>query len=251
VHSNTAKVILACRSVEKGEKAKTENEAKEGKSGVAEVWQVDLGSFDSIKDVCSRVNALPRRDAFINNAGLQTFTYEDYEGYKRQVTVHVITPFLMTLLLLPIMRKTKADFQSDPHTVIVSSNGHMYTKFEPCSAESVFEAVRGDHDMRLRYYDTKLMAVSATRELAKRLKLGERHLVVLNMVDPRYCQSHLLRAKELEWPIRVIMAVADKVLARTPEMGARTYIMASNAGLDSHGKYLEDSEQYSKPVCGF
>lgn len=241
---NAAKVVLACRSVARGEKARVEIEEQEGRTGIAEVWQVDLGSFESIRGFCRRANELGRLDVVVANAGLQSFTYEAYEGYERQTTVHVISTFFMTLLLLPVMRRTIEKFQVTPYQVIVSSNGHMYTKLVTReAAESVFDAVRGDENMRYRYYDTKLIQVFVARELAKRLKESGKPLVVLNMVDPGYCQSDLLRGNEWELPIRMMMAVADRVLARSPEMGARTYVMAASAGQESHGMYLED--------CGF
>ncbi|KAF3000343.1 hypothetical protein E8E14_002509 [Neopestalotiopsis sp. 37M] len=240
-----AKVILACRSVAKGEEAKAEIERVEGHAaGSAEVWQVDMGSFESVKRFCARANELERLDALVANAGLQTFTYEAYEGYERQTTVHVISTFLMSLLLLPVMRRTMAKFGAQPHQAIVNSNGHMYTKFEARLGEdSVFGAVKGDKNMRYRYYDTKLMQVFVARELAARLKASGKPLVVLNIVDPGYCQSDLLRTNEWELPIRIMMAIAYRTLARTADMGARNYVMAASAGPESHGLYLED--------CGF
>ncbi|VUC22512.1 unnamed protein product [Clonostachys rosea] len=238
-----AKVILACRSVEKGEAAKKEIEAAETVAGVVEVWPLELGSYESIKAFCARADKLDRLDVFVANAGLMSSQCEYYEGYERQTFVHAIAPTLMVLLLLPIMRKTLEQTQSLPHHVIVSSNGHMYTKFLPGKEESIFAAVQGDRDMRLRYYDTKLMQVFAVRELAARMKASGKPLIVLNMVDPGFCQSDLMREKGWELPIRIMMGVADKILARSPDSGARTYTMAAEAGEQSHGMYLED--------CGF
>jgi retinol dehydrogenase-12 len=240
VRLHAAKVVLACRSVEKGEAAKQEILSTEVTSTNLEVWQLELGSYASIKDFCARADKLERLDVVVANAGLQSFNCEYYEGYERQTFVHVIAPLLMALLLLPVMRRTFDQFQSVAHHVLVSSNGHMYTKFLPGKGTSIFEAVKNDHDMRLRYYDTKLMQVFAARELARRLKDSRKPLVVFNMVDPGFCQSGLLREKGWELPVRMMMEVADKVLARSSDMGARTYIMAASAGPESHGMYLED-----------
>ncbi|KAK6212822.1 hypothetical protein LQW54_004911 [Pestalotiopsis sp. IQ-011] len=245
IRLKAARVILACRSVAKGEEAKAEiGRFDDHAASAAEVWEVDLASFESVEQFCARANQLERLDVLIANAGLQSFTYEAYEGYERQTTVHVISTFLMALLLLPIMRKAMAEFGSQAHQVIVNSNGHMYTTFQTrLGEETAFGAVKGDKNMRYRYYDTKLMQVFVVRELAARLKASGKPLVVLNLVDPGYCQSELLRTKEWELPIRIMMAVADRALARTADMGARTYVMAASAGRESHGLYLED--------CGF
>jgi retinol dehydrogenase 12 len=240
VRLRAAKVILACRSGEKGEAAKKDIEAAGVIAGVVEVWTLELGSYESIKSFCSRADKLDRLDVFVANAGLMSSNCEYYEGYERQTFVHVIAPILMVLLLLPVMRRTFEQTQNIPHHVIVSSNGHMYTKFLPGKEKSIFAAVQGDRDMRLRYYDTKLMEVLAVRELATRIKGSKKPLVIVNMVDPGYCQSDLLRENSWELPIRLMMGVADKILARTPDAGARTYTMAASAGEDSHGMYLED-----------
>jgi NAD(P)-dependent dehydrogenase (short-subunit alcohol dehydrogenase family) len=240
VRLNAAKVILGCRSVEKGQKAAADIESAEGKKGVTEVWGVDLGSYESVKEFCRKANELPRLDVFIANAGLFAFTYDVYEGYERQVTVNVISTYLMAILLLPVMRRTIENFQSLPHQVIVSSNGHLYTKFPEQDNESIFETFRGDYEMPRRYQDTKLISVFVGRELAKRLKDGGKPLVVMNLVDPGYCQSDLLRDKGVYKSIRYTFRLTDKLLARTADMGARTYIMAAVAGEESHGLYLED-----------
>ena len=50
-----AKVILACRDVDKGRAVQADIEASTSRSGVVEVWQIDLGSFQSVKDFCHRV----------------------------------------------------------------------------------------------------------------------------------------------------------------------------------------------------
>ncbi len=44
---NAQIVILACRSVEKGEAAKKDIESTTKRAGVVEVWQLDLGSYNS------------------------------------------------------------------------------------------------------------------------------------------------------------------------------------------------------------
>ncbi|RYP16772.1 hypothetical protein DL767_010138 [Monosporascus sp. MG133] len=106
VRLNASKVILACRNIEKGEQAKSDIEASEARPGVVEVWQVDLGSFASVQSFCRRANGLERLDVVIENAALQTATHQLYEGYERSVTVHIISTYLMALLLLPAMRRT-------------------------------------------------------------------------------------------------------------------------------------------------
>lgn len=75
-----------------------------------EIWEVDLGSFDSVKSFCLRATKLARLDIVVENAGLLSQTYQQYEGYERLCTVNIISTWLMALLLLPTMRKTSERF---------------------------------------------------------------------------------------------------------------------------------------------
>lgn len=52
VRLGASKVIIACRSVEKGESAKKDIETSTGRKGVLEVWQLDLQNYDSVRLVC-------------------------------------------------------------------------------------------------------------------------------------------------------------------------------------------------------
>lgn len=69
---NAEKVIIACRSTEKGEAAKRDIEASTKRSGAIEVWQLDLQSYDSVKAFAKRAEGLKRLDAIVENAGICT-----------------------------------------------------------------------------------------------------------------------------------------------------------------------------------
>ncbi|RSL62491.1 hypothetical protein CEP54_005678 [Fusarium duplospermum] len=49
VRLNASKVILACRNVDKGEAAKKDIEESTGRRHVAQVWHLDLCSYESVK----------------------------------------------------------------------------------------------------------------------------------------------------------------------------------------------------------
>lgn len=115
-------MILACRSTEKGEQAKKNVEESTGKENVVQVWQLDLASYDSVKEFASRVNKLERVDAFINNASLLSFKREMIEGHESMLTVNFISTALLSLLVLPALRLTAMRFNVTPRMVIVSSD---------------------------------------------------------------------------------------------------------------------------------
>ena len=80
VRLNSEKVILACRSLEKGEAAKQEIEGTTKRTGVVEVWQLDLGSYESVKEFAERAKSLRRLDSIVENAGISTMKYKAVQG---------------------------------------------------------------------------------------------------------------------------------------------------------------------------
>lgn len=140
-----AKVILACRDPEKGKVARADIEAScstSSKKGVVEVWQVDMSSFQSVKDFCARADAeLDRLDVVVENAGVATGTYVEADGgFESTIAINVVSTFLMLLLLLPKLRRTAARFNVEPKAVIVSSDAHLFVSRPPsltCSSTPI------------------------------------------------------------------------------------------------------------------
>lgn len=120
-----SKVILACRNIEKGEAAKQGIEAS---PGVLEVWQVDLSSYESVKEFCARAQQLDRLDVLVENAGVMLPHYEEAEDMEVTITVNVISTFLMAMLLLPKLRADGTKFNMIPHIVVVGSNSHAMVR---------------------------------------------------------------------------------------------------------------------------
>src|ERR1700712_5727634 len=58
--NGAAKVILAVRSLSKGEEAKKEIEKSTNTTGVVEVWPLDLADYDSVKKFAAKANQLER-----------------------------------------------------------------------------------------------------------------------------------------------------------------------------------------------
>ena len=79
VRLNAEKVILACRSSEKGEVAKKDIENTTKRAGIIEVWQLDLGSYSSVKAFAEQAKSLPRLDSIVENAGISTRKYSSVE----------------------------------------------------------------------------------------------------------------------------------------------------------------------------
>lgn len=122
---NAAKVVIACRNLDKGAAAKKsiEESVKQQQHDVVEVWQLDLASFESVKEFAQRTNQLARVDALVNNASVMATTVQRAEGHEIQITTNVISTTLLSLLLLPALRRTAKQFNVVPRIATVSSDG--------------------------------------------------------------------------------------------------------------------------------
>lgn len=128
---NAAKVILGVRNVENGNEAKKSIEASTKRTGAVEVWQLDLSSYESVKQFVERAQGLSRLDVVLENAGLAgNLQFATPEGTEATITVNVISTFLLGLMILPKLRETATKFNVEPHLVIVSSEVHAFPKFE-------------------------------------------------------------------------------------------------------------------------
>lgn len=157
VRLNAAKVILAVRTLSKGEEAKKSILASEKDTSTAvEVWSLNLSSHESVKEFARKASQeLDRLDVLIQNAGIVTYKYVEAEGNESSITVNVISPFLLSLLLLPKLRETAERFHVQPRLVFVESFVHYNTSFPERKAERIFEELRGREKARMndRYGD--------------------------------------------------------------------------------------------------
>ncbi|XP_037511937.1 retinol dehydrogenase 11 isoform X2 [Rhipicephalus sanguineus] len=99
-----ARVILACRNVEKA-KDVAQRITDETKQPVV-VKRLVLDSFESVREFCDEVNSSEERlDVLINNAGLingsSELTYTK-DGFEACFQINHLSPVLLTLLLLGV-----------------------------------------------------------------------------------------------------------------------------------------------------
>lgn len=108
-----ATVILACRNVDKGNLAKTSLGLTPEAAARVIVMNLDLGSLRSIKAfVESFTERFSQLDVLVLNAGIAKtflgnsgFSYTS-DGFEEMVGVNFLGHFLLTNLLLPLLRRT-------------------------------------------------------------------------------------------------------------------------------------------------
>ncbi|MCJ1455159.1 hypothetical protein MMC28_005513 [Mycoblastus sanguinarius] len=233
---NSSKVILGVRSLEKGEEAKKSIEESTRREGVVEVWPLDLGSYESVKQFAKRAQGLERLDVVVENAGVAGFKFEMAEDNERMITVNVISTFLLGLLILPKLRETAEKFDVQPHLAFVSSEVHTFAKFEEKKNPDLLKTLsdKSAANMGDRYQVSKLLEVFYVRELAARLKMTAKPSVIVNCLNPGFCHSSLSR----DGPFS--LEIMKFFLARTTEHGSRALVSAATAGEETHGAYLSE-----------
>ncbi|MHB8463909.1 MAG: SDR family NAD(P)-dependent oxidoreductase [Acidimicrobiales bacterium] len=202
-------VILLCRSAERAAVAKADIDGSLSTSST-EVVLCDLGLQADVRRVASDLDSRPRLDLLVNNAGvtLRSRT-ETAEGHDTMLAVNHLGPFLLTNLLLPLLRRS-----SPSRIVNVASEAH---KFSPLHLEDL-EATRGYGFFGFpRYGETKLMNILFTRELARRIAGSG---VTANCVHPGGVYTNLGGPPA---PLRPLL----RAVLRSPADGAKTSLVVA------------------------
>jgi NAD(P)-dependent dehydrogenase (short-subunit alcohol dehydrogenase family) len=240
-----SKVILGVRNVKAGESAKEEIEKSTGRTGVCEVWEVDLASYASVISFGERISTLPSLDVAILNAAIASSEFSTAEGYERSVTVNVISTLLLGLLLLPKLKATRKLIPSrTPRLAFVVSEVHGWVGFPEWKEDHPMKAISDPERAKMneRYPLTKLLEVLLVQELAGKVRGSE---VTINMINPGLCHSQL--GRDSGWGLTLMKLV----MARSTEVGSRTLVAGATAGLESHGAYMTDGHVENTALSPF
>uniref|UniRef100_A0A182P3Q7 K Homology domain-containing protein n=1 Tax=Anopheles epiroticus TaxID=199890 RepID=A0A182P3Q7_9DIPT len=155
------KVYIACRSLERGNEARSDIIAQTG-LGDIHVRELDLASLESIRKFAKGfLEEEKRLDILINNAGVMACPKAlTNDGFEQQLGVNHLGHFLLTNLLLDRLKA------SAPSRIInLSSLAHKYGKINQKDLNS-----EHSYNQVTAYCQSKLANVMFTRELAKRLQ---------------------------------------------------------------------------------
>jgi NAD(P)-dependent dehydrogenase (short-subunit alcohol dehydrogenase family) len=155
-----AKVVLACRRLEKGEKAKSEI-LKENPTGEIKVMQLDLANLASVKAFTEQImQEFSQLDVLLNNAGIMaTPNVKTADGFEAQLGTNHLGHFALTGHLLPLLKATPGS-----RVVNVSSLAHKGGKMD--FNDLMFENGRKFKPMRA-YGQSKLANLLFTYELQR------------------------------------------------------------------------------------
>ncbi|KAL2835089.1 hypothetical protein BDW59DRAFT_137089 [Aspergillus cavernicola] len=244
-------LIIGSRSLQRGEATKTELEKRTDRQGVVRVWELEMNSFQSVKDFASRVNnELKHVDVALLNAGLWNREYTaSLEGWEETLQVNTLSNSLLALLLLPKL-KSCSSVSNPTHLTVVSSQQFVRVQAKSLQTEgSILKHLNdaGQFSGPKQYGVSKLLLEYVLKTVAGRLRNENGTVpVIINTVSPGLCASSLGR-QYTEIHHRLVVWVMYKLFARTAEQGSRSLVSATYQGVESHGRcwrsdgYLDES----------
>ncbi len=225
-----AKVIMACRNLEKGALAR-QKIMKEGGKVEPEVWQLDLASLESVKQFELKFSAIYEKlDLLINNAGLMAIPYDRTEdNFEMQFGVNHLAHFALTARLWPLLSKTEGS-----RVVQVSSIAHYIGKIR-------FEDIHWEKGYKKwgAYGMSKLANLLFVHELANKVATNGSRVNVA-AAHPGYADTEL-QAKSAKMEGKQLGARAmyfiNKLVAQSGEKGALPSLYAATADGVRQGAY--------------
>ncbi|XP_007950863.1 retinol dehydrogenase 12-like [Orycteropus afer afer] len=225
-----ARVILACRNREHGQRALAEIQAASNSNQLL-LGEVDLSSLVSIQSFAQwLLQKEPEIHLLINNAGICGIPHNTLtpEGLDVTFATNYVGPFLLTNLLRGALQKA-----GSARVVNVSSSQqvHGYIDGEHLTGAG------GPLTFNQNYCCSKLMLISFTAELARRL---QRTGVTVNSVHPGIVYTNIMR--NLPWKYRFLFLLFSFFI-KDPKQGAMPVLYLSLAQeLDGiSGKYFNSS----------
>ncbi|XP_062335553.1 retinol dehydrogenase 12 isoform X2 [Osmerus eperlanus] len=214
-----ARIIMACRDVEKAESARTEIMDDAGNEEVV-VRKLDLSSTSSIRELAEIINREEQKlNILINNAGIMMCPYsKTTDGFETQFGVNHLGHFLLTYLLLDLIKRS-----APARIVNVASVAHTWTglRLDDINSERSYDSVKA-------YGQSKLANVLSTRSLAKRLRGTG---VSVFSLHPGVVRSDLWR--HLNTGVQLAVKVFS-IFSKTTVEGAQTSIYcAVQPGLEA------------------
>ncbi|XP_047032908.1 retinol dehydrogenase 14-like [Helicoverpa zea] len=220
-----AKVILGCRDEERGQNA-VQSIIKKTKNRSVRYMHLDLSSFASVrKFVEDFKNSEAKLDILINNAGASGVHRDKTEdGLIRDMQVNHFGPFLLTVLLTPLLKKS-----APSRIIIVTSTLHRF---------GTISDLNSPHSFMRTYCDSKLCNILFSNELARRLEDSD---VSVNSLHPGHVNTSFYKATILEKLRTMILYTFFK----NPIEGAQTSLFLAISDDCDHitGGYFVDCKE--------
>ncbi|XP_031439676.1 retinol dehydrogenase 12, like isoform X2 [Clupea harengus] len=218
---------MACRDMERASTALKEVTEASGNQNVI-IKKLDLSDTISIREFAELINKEEKQlNILINNAGVMVCPYgKTADGFEMQIGVNHMGHFLLTYLLLDLIKKS-----APARIVTVSSMAHSWgtINLEDINSEK-------SYDKKAAYSQSKLANVLFTRSLAMKLKGAG---VTAYSLHPGVVQTDLWR--HLNKAQQAVMWMVSP-FTKTSVQGAQTSIycaVAPELATESGGYYSD------------
>jgi NAD(P)-dependent dehydrogenase (short-subunit alcohol dehydrogenase family) len=227
--SRGARVVLACRNVERGELAADRIRA-ESREATLEVVRLDLASLASVREAAGEIHSTcAQLDLLINNAGVMQVPYErTADGFELTLATNHLGPFALTGLVLERLLETRGS-----RIVAVSSNAHRrgVMRFGDLQSQREYKPSDG-------YAQSKLANLLFTYELNRRLAAAGSGTIALaahpgNVRTALWRTSSALERALISRRLRML----NFWLAQGPERGALPILRAATDPSAVGGEY--------------
>jgi protochlorophyllide reductase len=221
-----ARVVMACRNLEKAERARQELLQRAPNSAV-DLLQLDLGSLHSIRACADAFNTNnDRLDVLMNNAGIMAPPYsKTVDGFEAQIGTNHLGHFALTGLLLPKLLNTPKS-----RIVTLSSYANLtgWINFNDLQSEKRYIGW-------LAYCQSKLANILFARELQH--KLTAAHASTISVaVHPGHAVTNL-QTHPANWLDAVMLRSANASMGQSAEMGATYQLYGATAPEVQAGKF--------------
>jgi len=262
-----ARVLLLCRSPEKAGRAAADitsqveanavssssSDNKAESSGQIVVYRLDLASLTSVREATAALlKSESRLDVLINNAGTKMSPKgaKTQDGFDMQFGVNYLGHYLLTQLLMPLIKKTE-EAGGRPRIINVSSRAHHFgvIHWKDVNFYKSYDAYKA-------YAQSKLALVMHTKELSRRLAGSN---IRAFSVNPGETDTALHRRRPARWKCwdartwctwvaPLIYAIRiHSPFVKSAEYGAQTLIFAAIDGNldaeDASGRYFKECRE--------
>jgi NAD(P)-dependent dehydrogenase (short-subunit alcohol dehydrogenase family) len=233
-----SRVILAVRSLEKGETA-AKQLRREHPKAIVDVWLLDMSLYESIQAFARRVESeLDRIDIVILNAGVIRLQFSTVKstGHEEHFQINYLSTMLLAVLLLPVL-KAKRSRHGPAHLTIVSAALTLAAKFSERNHVPLFAAfdIPKNFDNQETYNSSKLLAHMFLWNLVDYVSAND---VIINLADPAWCKGTDL-TRDAMGGMKIGVKIFGALTGRSPRVGASCFVDAVvNKGPESHGCFL-------------
>jgi NAD(P)-dependent dehydrogenase (short-subunit alcohol dehydrogenase family) len=223
-----AEVILASRSAQKGEEAKSAI-LKDFPEGKIRVMQLDLSDLDSVRRFARNyMDENEKLDVLMNNAGIMMTPYfKTKDGFEGQLGVNHLGHFALTGLLLDVLLKTPGS-----RIVNVSSSAHKMGRMN--FSDLQFQNGRAYSPIR-SYGQSKLSNLLFTYEFQRRLESAQKDSISL-AAHPGTSMTNLGRHLEGKLLYKILFPLFKR-MSQDQAQGALPQIRASVDPRAKGGEY--------------